>query len=222
MQAMSLPSPAVWPCDLGHLWELVTQLGPGVACLGLERELQGQGSHRTLGGLHPTPEGGCPPTSQPSLAHSSWPVPQRPPGPSCPGLSALSSTALRPHPCSSPSQDPGGPAIRGTLCPHRTPCKLPSLPGSHLRRGASIHPGSPAPNWGVSLCFTPPSALSAKSCLALCSFAAPSSWPSPSQPHLPHLPPESAPLRRRSPLEPGEQVQVDLQRGSLCLFPADS
>lgn len=61
--------------------------------------------------------------------------------------------------------------------------------GSHLRRGASIHPGSQAPNWGVSLCFTPPSALSAKSCPALCSFAATSSQPLPSQRHVPHLPP---------------------------------
>lgn len=35
------PIGAQWPCDLGHLCKLVTQFGPGVACLGLEKELQG-------------------------------------------------------------------------------------------------------------------------------------------------------------------------------------
>lgn len=43
------PPPPPWPCDLAHLCKLITQLHPGVACLGLGRELQGLGSGRICG-----------------------------------------------------------------------------------------------------------------------------------------------------------------------------
>lgn len=69
-----------------------------MACLGLEREIQGQGSHRTLRGIHPTLShfevSGCSPPLRPALLCPHWLLPQNSFEPPCPGASELCRPAL--------------------------------------------------------------------------------------------------------------------------------
>ena len=201
---MSFPSPTRWPCDLGHLWEWVTQLGSGAACLRLTREPQGQGSPRSLGGLSPPPrnhlgsEAALP--TQTSLALSSWPEPQGSLWASVPEtLRAAQPSPLPPPLLQSLGQDPQD------LRPGHLTLHMPTIPFSQLALPQDSHLGTGFSNsWELK----PPTRESASS-LPLPQPPLPvgvspagaarsvSSWPLPSH-HL-HLPPGRRSLGHHAP-----------------------